>query len=58
MASKVFMLRRANDCYPASGNFIYPGELCPDEFTKITGLTIPVGGRIRVKLVVVKGRKG
>ena len=65
--SKVFTLRReqhrgTGKCDPTVHNILV-GSLynrlifCPDQFTCITGLTIPVGRWLRVKLVVVKGRK-
>jgi len=66
--SKVFTLRRTphqglGECNPAAHRVIAGGailgiNLPPAQFTRVTGLTIPVGGRIRVKLVVVKRRKG
>ena len=30
---------------------------CPKEFTRITGLSIPIGGSLRVKLVVVQTKR-
>ena len=32
-------------------------EFCPNHFRRITGLSLPVGGSLRVKLVPVRGEK-
>ena len=66
MTPKVFTLRRAAHkdkslpCLPPTHKITVgrgnPG-LCPIVFTRITGLSIPVGGRLRVKLVVVQGKR-
>ena len=68
MTPKVFTLRRDRHredapCDPES-HYISVGtwkdgiDLCPSKFTRITGLSIPIGGSLRVKLVVVRGKKG
>ena len=67
MTPKVFTLRRERHrdstmpCFPTTHKILVNRyrnfKMCPRMFSCVTGLSIPVGGSLRVKLVVVRGKK-